>query len=93
MKLEPIITEKSLELSKKGNYTFRVEVGLRKHQIKKLIEEVFEVHVKEIRTMNIRGETRKALSGRKRRIMPSKKAIVTLAEKEKIDLFETKKKK
>lgn len=91
MILEPIITEKSTELAKKGKYTFKVKVGLRKHQIKKLIEDLFGVHVREIRTMNIRGETRKTLSGRKRKIMPSKKAIVSLAEKEKIDLFETKK--
>jgi ribosomal protein L23 len=91
MKLEPIVTEKSLDLAKKGRYTFRVEVGLRKHQIKRLIDEIFGVHVKTIRTMNIRGEVKKTLSGRKRRVMPSKKAIVTLAEKEKIDLFETKK--
>ncbi len=91
MILEPIVTEKSLELAKKGKYTFRVRVGLRKHQIKKLIEEVLGVHVKTIRTMNIKGEIKKALSGRKRKVMPSKKAIVTLSEKEKIDLFETKK--
>jgi ribosomal protein L23 len=92
MKLEPIITEKSLELSKKGKYTFRVGTGLRKHQIKKLIEDVFGVHVKNVWTMSIRGENKRNVQGRKRRIMPSKKAIVTLAEKEKIDLFETKKK-
>lgn len=92
MKLEPVITEKSLELSKKGKYTFKVGVSFRKHQIKKLIEEIFGVHVKKVWTMNIRGETKKTFQGRKRKIMPSKKAIVTLAEKEKIDLFETKKK-
>lgn len=92
MILKPVMTEKSLELAKKGKYTFKVKVGLGKHQIKKLIEDVFGVHVTSVRSMNIRGETRRALSGRKRKIMPSKKAIVTLAEKEKIDLFETKKK-
>jgi ribosomal protein L23 len=91
MKLEPVVTEKSLELSKKGKYTFKVEVGLRKHQIKKLIEEVFGVHVKTVWTMNFKGEVKKALSGRKRRVMPYKKTIVTLTGKEKIDLFETKK--
>lgn len=91
MKLEPIVTEKSLELAKKGKYTFRVEVGLRKHQIKKLIGDVFDVHVKTVKTMNIRGENKKTLQGRKRKIMPSKKTIVTLGEKEKIDLFDTKK--
>ena len=88
---EPIITEKTLELAKNGKYSFRVEVGLRKHQIKKLVEETFGVHVKRIWTMNVKGEIKRTLRGRKKRIMPSKKAIVTLAEKEKIELFETKK--
>ena len=91
MKLEPIITEKTLEQAKDGNYTFRVEKGLNKNQIKLLIEEVFGVHVKKIRTINVRGELKRTLAGRKRRIMSVKKTIVTLAGKEKIDLFETKK--
>jgi len=93
MKIEPIVTEKSMELARKGKYTFRVEVGLGKNRIKKLIEEIFSVHVKGIWTANVRGEIKRTNSGRKRKIMPSKKAIVVLAEKEKIDLFETKKKK
>jgi large subunit ribosomal protein L23 len=90
MKLEPIITEKSTKLAKEGKYTFKVGVGLRKPQIKKLIEDVFGVHVKRIWTMNMKGEQKRTLQGRKRRVMPSKKAIVTLGEKESLDLFETK---
>lgn len=93
MKIEPIVTEKSLGLAKKGKYTFRVEVGMRKHRIKKLVEEVFGVHVKRIWTMNIKGEEKKTMHGRKRKIMPSKKAVVTLGEKEKIDLFDVKENK
>jgi large subunit ribosomal protein L23 len=91
MKLTPVISEKSLGLAKSGKYTFRVDRGLKKGQIERLIEEVFKVHVKKIRTINVRGENKRTMAGRKRKIQPSKKAIVTLAEKEKIDLFETKK--
>ncbi len=91
MKLKPVISEKSLELAKSGKYTFRVDRGLKKGQIEKLIEEVFKVHVKKVRTINVRGENKRTMAGRKRKIQPSKKAIVTLGEKEKIDLFETKK--
>ncbi len=91
MKLEPVITEKSLELAKKGKYTFKVGIGMRKGQIRQLISEVFNVHVKTVRTMNFKGEEKRTLTGRKRRIMPVKKTIVTLAEKEKIDIFENKK--
>lgn len=91
MKLIPVISEKSLKLAKEGNYTFMVEKRLGKYEIRKLVEEVFKVHVTGIRTLNLRGEMKRTLAGRKRKIQPTKKAIVTLAEKEKIDLFETKK--
>ena len=88
---EPIITEKSLELAKEGKYTFRVDRGLNKHQIKKLVETVFGVNVVKVRTINQKGEI-KRVRGRKRVIKPIKKAIVSLAKKEKIDLFEESKK-
>ncbi len=91
MKLQPILTEKSLEEAKKGNYTFWVDRGLNKHQIKKLVDGVFGVHTVRVRTMNVAGETKRTIMGRKRIIQPRKKAIVKLAAKEKIDLFVTKK--
>lgn len=92
MKLIPILTEKSLDEAKNGNYTFWVDRRLNKYQIKKLVSDVFGVKVVRVRTANVRGEVKKTSLGRKRIIKPRKKAIVTLAEKEKIDLFETKKK-
>ena len=92
MKLEPVITEKSTRLAEEGKYTFRVNIGLNKFKIKKIIEEVFGVHVTSVKTIKERGETKKNFRGRIRVIKPQKKAIVTLGEKEKIDLFETKKK-
>ena len=91
MKLEPVITEKSSALAADGRYTFRVARSMTKHQIRKLIEEVFDVHVKRIWTMNQAGEVKKTMGGQKKIIQPSKKTIVQLAEKEKIDLFDTKK--
>ena len=92
-KLEPILTEKTLKLAEEGKYTFRVGLGLNKFQIKKLIEDVFGVHAVSVRTVKESGERRRTQRGTKRVILPEKKAIVTLKEKEKIDLFETKKKK
>jgi large subunit ribosomal protein L23 len=92
MKLEPIITEKTLNAAKDGEYTFRVSVGLNKHQIKALVERVFGVHVVNVRTMNVAGEIKKTYTGRRKTIKPSKKAIVKLKEKEKIALFEESKK-
>lgn len=91
MKLEPIITEKTIELAKKGEYTFRVDRNMTKAKIKSLVENVFGVHVKRVRTTKEAGEVKRTIWGRKRVIKPGKKAIVKLAEKEKIDLFEEKK--
>lgn len=91
-KIVPVITEKSTKLAKEGKYTFRVSKGMNKHQIKKLVEDVFDVHVTKVRTLNEKGETKRTFSGRKRIIKPTKKAIVTLKEKEKIELFEEGKK-
>ncbi|MFV1917265.1 MAG: 50S ribosomal protein L23 [Patescibacteria group bacterium] len=91
MKLIPVLTEKSLEEAKKGKYTFLVDRGLTKYQIRKLVNGVFDVNATRVRTINLKGETKKTISGRKKIIQPTKKAIITLKEKEKIDLFETKK--
>jgi len=91
MKLEPILTEKSLKEAKRGNYTFWVGKALTKSQIKRLISEVFAVHVVKVKTANFKEEVKKSLWGRTHRVGARKKATVTLKEKEKIDLFETKK--
>src|SRR3989344_9636844 len=92
MKLEPIITEKSLKLASGGRYSFRVARTVNKRQIKRLIEEAFDVHVVSVKTIKEKGEVKKTFRGRKKIIMPSKKAIVKLKDKEKIDLFDQGKK-
>lgn len=92
MRIIPVLTEKSLDRAKEGNYTFWVDRRLNKNQIRILVEETFGVHVVRVRTMNVRGEIKRTSRGRKTIIKSRKKAIVALKEKEKIDLFETKKK-
>lgn len=87
-KLTPVLTEKSLRAVKDGSYTFRVDSSLTKHAIKSLVEEVFGVKVKKVRTIKEHGETKRTWRGVKREVMPSKKAIVSLKGKDKIDLFE-----
>ena len=87
MKLKPVLTEKSMDEAKKGNYTFFVERNMNKRQIRKMIEEIFEVSVVKVRTMNVAGEVKRTNMGKKRIIKPKKKAIVTLEGKDKIDLF------
>jgi len=92
MKLIPVLTEKSMSEAEKGNYTFFVERNMNKGQIKKAVEEAFGVNVVKVRTMNVVGEEKRTIRGRKKIIKPKKKAMVTLKEKEKIDLFEEAKK-
>ncbi|OGM21850.1 50S ribosomal protein L23 [Candidatus Woesebacteria bacterium RIFCSPHIGHO2_01_FULL_38_9] len=90
--IEPIITEKTLKLAESGKYTFRVDPGLNKFQVKKYIENIFGVHVTKVRTVKKGGEEKRTRTGRSRVVPSSKKAIVSLKEKETINLFESKKK-
>jgi large subunit ribosomal protein L23 len=92
MIIEPVLTEKSLENAKKGSYTFFVDSHLTKYQAKKLINETFAVHVTEIRTINLKKEAKRTYSGRVKIVKAKKKVIVTLKDKEKIDIFEAKSK-
>lgn len=93
MRIKPILTEKSLSLAKKGKYSFWIEKGLNKIQIKKMIEDLFGVHITSTRTMAYKGGIKTNLKRRKIKIASRKKAIVALKQGEKIDLFETKKTK
>jgi len=93
MKLIPILTEKSLQLAKQGKYSFWLDRNLKKKEIKKLIGEIFTVHVMSVRTMNYKGGVKTNLKRRKVTIPSRKKAIVVLKEGEKIALFETKENK
>ena len=91
MKITPVLTEKSLGLAKDGKYTFWVEKNMTKPEIKAAIDRIFGVNSKSVRTMKFRSTVKKNIRGQKIRIPEKKKAIVSLAEKEKIDLFEEKK--
>lgn len=84
----PIITEKSMNASAEGKYTFEVDTQARKDEIAKAVEKAFGVHVKGLTTITVHGKTRR--TGRKRKVVaasPTKKAIVRLTAGEKIDVF------
>ena len=81
----PIVTEKSELLRSEGKYTFLVSEKANKIEIKEAIEKLFDVHVTKINTLNI--QTKKKRVGRYYgRTNRGKKAIVTLAEGETIEL-------
>lgn len=84
---KPIVSEKSYDLTNQRKYTFEVDKKATKPQIRQAIEEIFKVGVTSVNTMNREGKTKKQgwSSGRR----PSwKKAIVTLREGDKIEVFE-----
>ena len=83
--LSPIITEKSTMASEFDQVTFDVAVNATKPQIKRAVEELFDVKVKAINTIVMRGKIKRfqgTLGKRKKR----KKAIVTLEEGQSIDV-------
>lgn len=86
--LKPVYTEKSLGNAKRGSYSFWVDKNLNKTEIKKLIGKTFDVHVVTIKTANYKKEIKRNYKGVTQKIAAAKKAIVTLKDKEKIDIFE-----
>jgi large subunit ribosomal protein L23 len=91
--LKPIFTEKSLESARRGKYSFWVDSSLTKSRIKSEISGLFDVHVTSIKTVLGKSESRRNLKGRRFTTKTTKKAVVTLKEGEKIDIFEETKKK
>lgn len=89
---KPIVTEKSTVLKEGYNrYVFRVDVTANKHQIKRAVEELFDVKVKDVRTAVFRGKSSVVMNRRGRfegYRSNWKKAFVTLAEGDSIDVFD-----
>lgn len=85
--LAPVVSEKSYDLIENHNtYTFEVDPRANKSQIREAIEKVFEVKVLRVNTMNRKGKVKRTgykLGKRK----DTKRAVVTLAEGDSIDLF------
>lgn len=81
----PVITEKSGVIAQNGKYVFKVDSRANKIEIKQAIEKIFNVHIKEIRTINVKPKKRRVgrYTGLTNRC---KKAIVKLAEGEEINL-------
>ncbi|MED4883710.1 50S ribosomal protein L23 [Bacillus smithii] len=84
----PVITERSMDQTSQKKYTFEVDVKANKTQVKKAVEEIFDVKVAKVNIMNYKGKFKRmgryAGYTNKRR-----KAIVTLTpESKEIELFE-----
>jgi large subunit ribosomal protein L23 len=85
--LAPVVSEKSYDLIENHNtYTFEVDPRSNKEQIKHAVETVFEVRVLRVNTMNRKGKVKRTgyKLGKRKDV---KRAVVTLAAGDSIDLF------
>lgn len=81
----PVITEKSTSISEHNQVTFKVAGSATKPEIRAAIEGLFGVKVTAVNTLNQKGKTRR-FRGRPGKRAGFKKAIVTLAEGDSIDV-------
>lgn len=85
--LRPIVTEKTTVLTGGNKYVFEVDLRANKNQVKEAIQLAFSVRVTAVNTMKMKGKMKRF--GRKVTPRPDwKKAIVTLAPGDKIEVFE-----
>ena len=83
--LAPVITEKATLLSEHNKVVFRVANDATKDEIASAVETLFKVNVTKVNTINVKGKTKRfrGIMGRRSDV---KKAIVTLAEGQSIDI-------
>ena len=87
--IRPIITERAMAGAADKKYVFEVAKDAGKVEIKKAVEEIFDVKVAKVNTMNVPGKAKRMGAARPGRTKDWKKAIVQLTEDSKtIELFE-----
>jgi len=88
--IRPVVSEKSYGLLDAGVYTFVVAPDANKLQIREAVESIFNVRVTKVNTLNRKGKrkrNRRTFTFGKR--TDTKRAIVTLASGDRIELFES----
>ena len=84
--IAPVVSEKSYGLLDQNKYTFLVRPDANKTEIKIAVEQVFDVRVTAVNTANRAGKRRRTRVGWGRR-PDTKRAIVSVAEGQRIDIF------
>ena len=86
--LKPVISVKSMDEAQNKKYTFKVAVDATKTEVKEAVEEIFEVDVKKVNIMNVKGKV-KRMGRTAGMTAASKKAIVTLTpDSKEIEFFQ-----
>jgi len=85
--IRPVVSEKSYVLTAADRYTFRVHPDAHKTVIRQAVEELFDVHVVDVRTMSVKSKPKRrgVIKGRTR---TWKKAIVQVRPGESIPIFQ-----
>ena len=87
--IAPIVSEKSYSLSEQGVYTFKVHPSATKPEIHDAVEAIFNVKVVKVNTLNRKGKRKRNRRSFTFGTRPdTKRAIVTLAAGQSIDLFQ-----
>ena len=84
--ISPVISEKSYGLLDENKYTFLVPPTANKSEIKIAVEKLFNVKVTNVNTINRQGKRKRTRFGYGKR-KDTKRAIVTLASGDRIDIF------
>ena len=85
--LRPVVTEKSTLLQEQNKYVFAVSLNATKVMIRQPVESAFDVTVTAVRTVKNRGKM-KRFGPKYKRTPDRKKAIVTLKQGDRIQIFE-----
>ncbi len=86
--IRPIVSEKSYAGLERNVYTFLVDRHANKTEIKEAIQQIWNVRVLSVNTLNRRGKVKRRRFTQGKRA-DQKRAIVTLAEGDSIEIFET----
>jgi large subunit ribosomal protein L23 len=84
----PVMTERNTELMQQGRYTFEVAPDANKIQIKAAVEAAFNVTVLSVNTLNVHAKKRRERTRIRGYRQGWKKAIVTIAPGQRIEIFE-----
>lgn len=85
--VRPIVSEKSYGMIEHNRYTFEVDKRAKKPEIASAVQEIFNVTVTSVNTMNVHGKPRRVRTA-KGLTRSWKKAVVTLKDGDKIEFFE-----